>query len=49
MYKRQGITLPEGLKVVAVKTGKGSQVNAGDALLEFDVSSIEEQAKKRCV
>ena len=42
----RGITLPEGLKVVAVKTGKGSQVNAGDALLEFDVSSIEEQAKK---
>lgn len=31
---------------MAVKTGKGSQVNAGDALLEFDVSSIEEQAKK---
>lgn len=40
------ITLPEGLKVVAVNAIKGSQVNEGEALLEFDISSIEEQIKK---
>lgn len=40
------ITLPEGLKVVMVNAIKGSQVNEGEALLEFDISSIEEQIKK---
>lgn len=42
----KSITLPEGLKVVAVNAEKGCQVNEGEALLEFDMSSIEERMKK---
>lgn len=42
----KSITLPEGLKVVAVNIEKGSQINEGDPLMQFDVSSVEEQIEK---
>ena len=40
------IPLPEGLKVVEVNAEKGSRVNEGEALLAFDIPSLEEQLKK---
>lgn len=42
----KSITLPEGLKIVAVNIEKGSQINEGDPLMQFDVSSVEEQIEK---
>lgn len=42
----RSITLPEGLTVTQVSAQKGSQVKEGEALLAFEVSSIEEQVKK---
>lgn len=42
----RGIILPDGLKVVAVNAEKGKPVNEGEALIEFDMSSIEERIKK---
>lgn len=42
----KSITLPEGLKIVAVNAEKGGQINEGDFLMEFDVFSVEEQLGK---
>ena len=42
----KGISLPDGLKVVSVNAGKGRAVDKGEVLIEFDISSVEEQIKK---
>ena len=39
------ITLPEGLRVIKVNAERGKQVREGEALLAFDVSSIEDKIK----
>lgn len=39
------ITLPEGLRVIKVNAERGKQVSEGEALLEFDVSSIKDKIK----
>ena len=42
----KGISLPDGLKAVSVNAGKGKSVEKGEVLIEFDISSVEEQIKK---
>ena len=42
----KGISLPDGLKVVSVNAGEGKPVDKGEALMEFDIPSVEEQIKK---
>ena len=41
-----GISLPDGLKVVSVNAGEGKPVDRGEILIEFDIPSVEEQIKK---
>ena len=42
----KGISLPDGLKVVSVNAGEGKTVDKGEALMEFDIPSVEKQIKK---